>query len=297
MTDWYKMNPVDWNEGTQDLTLEQEAAYLRICNAIYIAEGPIRDNIFVVAGLLRCSDRKARRLLDELVAAGKLNVENNHIVNRRAVDEVSTRSRRRVERKASGSRGGSESAKSRANLLINNDCTPEVALSKSGPDEKREDEKREYEKREDEISPPPPSPQKRFADPSIVLQSVLNPMSARQWVMHCEEKGRKPSSQQAEEMVGVLRNVRALGVNPDDAVKLAIRRGWVSIEIEFLRNAGLLPGGEQPPGRAPPFPKPNVATVFGQINNELRHEREIRSRAGDGGLQSPILDLPAIRHG
>jgi 5-methylcytosine-specific restriction endonuclease McrA len=72
MSDWYKMHPVDWNEGTDDLTLEQEAAYLRICHAMYITGKPIADNKFIVAGLLRCNDRKAQRLLAELVNAGKL---------------------------------------------------------------------------------------------------------------------------------------------------------------------------------------------------------------------------------
>jgi uncharacterized protein YdaU (DUF1376 family) len=41
MSDWYKMTPVDWNDGTNDLTLEQEAAYLRICHAIYMNERPV----------------------------------------------------------------------------------------------------------------------------------------------------------------------------------------------------------------------------------------------------------------
>src|SRR5690554_6476331 len=120
MTDWYKMNPVDWNDGTDDLTLEQEAAYLRLCHAIYITERPIRDNGFVVAGLLRCNDRKAKRLISELEAAGKITVENGFISNRRAAEEVSNRNRTRAERKSAGSRGGVESAKARAKALENN---------------------------------------------------------------------------------------------------------------------------------------------------------------------------------
>src|SRR5690554_5669958 len=108
MSDWYKMNPVDWNDGTDDLTLEQEAAYLRLCHAIYITERPIRDNGFIVAGLLRCNERKAKRLISELVEAGKITVEHGLISNRRAAEEISTRNRTRAGRKSAGSRGGIE---------------------------------------------------------------------------------------------------------------------------------------------------------------------------------------------
>src|SRR5690554_2078430 len=121
MSDWYKMNPVDWNDGTDDLTLEQEAAYLRICHAIYITERAVRDNPFVIAGLLRCNERKAKRILAELVEAGKLVIEEGHISNRRAVEEVSNRNQTRTERKSAGSRGGVESGKARAKALKSND--------------------------------------------------------------------------------------------------------------------------------------------------------------------------------
>ena len=152
MTDWYKMNPVDWNDGTDDLTLEQEAAYLRLCHAIYITERPIRDNGFVVAGLLRCNDRKAKRLISELEAAGKITVENGFISNRRAVEEVSNRIRTRTDRKLAGSRGGVESGKTRANTLKNNEATQAIASTSVEAEEKREEEnaelragKREYD--------------------------------------------------------------------------------------------------------------------------------------------------------
>ena len=229
MTDWYKMNPVDWNDGTDDLTLEQEGAYLRICNAIYISERPIRDNMFVVAGLLRCSDRRARRLVDDLVKAGKLVIEDGVIVNRRAVDELSTRRRLRMERQSNGSRGGLKSAETRAKQLKNNDQPQANASSKNEAEEKREEERRE---------PLTPLERKRFANPSVVLQGVVDVMSAQSFAAHCEEKGKPLSSQQAEAVVDTLREVKRLGGNPSEALKLAIRRGWVSIDIEYLRNAG-----------------------------------------------------------
>jgi uncharacterized protein YdaU (DUF1376 family) len=227
MTDWYKMNPVDWNDGTDDLTLEQEGAYLRICNAIYISERPIRDNMFVVAGLLRCSDRKARRLVDDLVKAGKLVIEDGHIVNRRAVDEVSARVRLRMERQSNGSRGGVKSAETRAKQLKTNDVPQANASSKNEAEEIRLEERRE-----------PLTPSKKFANPSVILQGEVDVMTAQHFASHCEEKHKPLSSQQAEGICAVLREVRSLGGNPAEALKLAIRRGWVSLEIEYLRNQG-----------------------------------------------------------
>lgn len=143
MSDWYKMNPVDWNEGTNDLTLEQEAAYLRICNAMYIASGPISNNQFVVAGLLRCNDRRAKRIVSELVAAGKISIEGGLIHNKRALDELSNRRRLSVERELAGRRGGIESGKARRNSLENNETAEANASSKTN--ERREEESREKE--------------------------------------------------------------------------------------------------------------------------------------------------------
>lgn len=229
MTDWYKMNPVDWNDGTDDLTLEQEAAYLRLCHAIYITERPIRDNGFVIAGLLRCNDRKAKRLISELEAAGKITVENGVISNRRAAEEVSNRNRTRAERKSAGSRGGVESGKSRAKALENNKTGEAIASTSVEPEEIREEESRE---------PLTPSKPKRYANPCVVLQAVVDPMTAQRYVGYLEEKRKPLVSATAEALVETLREVQRLGGNPTEALNLAIKRGWSSFDIEYLRNAG-----------------------------------------------------------
>jgi hypothetical protein len=64
-------------------------------------------------------------------------------------------------------------------------------------------------------------------------------MSAQAFASHCEEKRRPLSSQQAEQIAATLREVRALGGNPGEAVRMAIAKGWVSLDIEYLRNAGM----------------------------------------------------------
>lgn len=90
------------------------------------------------------------------------------------------------------------------------------------------------------ISPHPGGARRRGANPIIVLQSVLDTMASQRWVSHCGDKGRRMSVAQAEELVQTLREVKARGANPNDAVQLAIRKGWVSIDIEYLENAGFL---------------------------------------------------------
>ncbi len=79
MAEYYKHEIAKWNVATDDLTLEQEAAYLRIVNAIRLNERPITLNKFALCGMLRCNDRKAKRILDELVAAGLIDVSDGLI--------------------------------------------------------------------------------------------------------------------------------------------------------------------------------------------------------------------------
>lgn len=228
MSDWYKMNPVDWNDGTDDLTLEQEAAYLRLCHAIYITERPIRDNGFVVAGLLRCNERKAKRLLAELEAAGKIVIEGGFISNRRAVEELSNRNQIRIERQLAGSRGGIESGKVRAKRLKDKEVQQAIGSEANEPDKIREEES----------NPQTPFDRHRNGNPIVILQSVVDAMAAQKWVAHCQDKRRSISAAQAEELVAILKQVRDMGGNPTEALQLGIRKGWVTIEVEYLRNAG-----------------------------------------------------------
>lgn len=141
MSDWYKMFPIDWNDGTTNLTLEQEAAYLRICNAIYMTGGPIPNNKFVLAGLFRCDARRALRLLNDLIEAEKVIVEGASIRNRRADDELSNRQRIANDRQTAGKRGGIASGIARSKSLKNGDAREARPSSQSN--ERRVEEIRE----------------------------------------------------------------------------------------------------------------------------------------------------------
>lgn len=120
MSAFYKMDPARWNNGTSMLSLEQEAAYLRIINAIHLHDEALVDDDRVLAGLFRCDKRKARRLKMELIAAGKIVVIDATIHNRRADDDLTIRRQLSDKRKSSGKRGGIASGKSRSNPLRNN---------------------------------------------------------------------------------------------------------------------------------------------------------------------------------
>lgn len=113
MAEYYKFEIANWNEGTANLSLEQEAAYLRVVNAIRLSDQPITFNMFVLGGLWRCNERKAKRLLDELISLGKLRVEGGRIINDKAVEEASDLNRLRDSKKKAGKSGGIESGKAR----------------------------------------------------------------------------------------------------------------------------------------------------------------------------------------
>lgn len=106
MSGFYKMDPAAWDFGTADLSLEEEAAYLRIVNAIHKHDSPVPDNERVLAGLFRSSTRKARSLIEALVAAGKLTIEDGQIWNGRARVDLQKRGFTSAARADAGAKGG-----------------------------------------------------------------------------------------------------------------------------------------------------------------------------------------------
>ncbi len=134
---FYKMDPAAWDFGTADLSLEEEAAYLRIINAIHKHEGPVPNNDRVLAGLFRASPRKARALVKALVEAGKLVIEDGKIWNERARSDLVQRGFTSKSRAESGAKGGRNRAYNAAKSLENNDLPQAIASSR---EEKRREE-------------------------------------------------------------------------------------------------------------------------------------------------------------
>ena len=144
MTEFYKMDPAAWDFGTAELSLEEEAAYLRIVNAIHKHKGPVPNNDRVLAGMFRVSTRKARSLLDALVMAGKLTVEDGKIWNFRARSDLVQRGFVSSSRAESGAKGGRTKAERASNPLKTN----ETGLAIASPREEKRREEKSIEKEE-----------------------------------------------------------------------------------------------------------------------------------------------------
>ena len=143
MAEFFKHEIAKWNVATDDLTLEQEAAYHRVVATIRLYERPFRHNLRVLSGLWRCNERRAKRLLEELVFAGKLTIEDGFIIDEKAVDDASTLRQSRVDKASAGRLGGIESGKARRKPLENNDTD-------EAPASTREEKAREEKAREEE---------------------------------------------------------------------------------------------------------------------------------------------------
>ena len=121
MSSFYKMDPAAWDFGTSELSLEEEAAYLRIINAIHKHDAPVPNVDRVLAGLFRCSTRKARGLVDALMKAGKITIEDGKIWNDRARSDVVRRQFAHISSAERGAKGGRTRAENAAKALESNE--------------------------------------------------------------------------------------------------------------------------------------------------------------------------------
>ena len=130
MSSFYKMDPAAWDFGTTNLSLEEEAAYLRIVNAIHKHDQPLPDNDRVLAGMFRCSTRKARALVAALVAAGKIQNVDGKIINEKAISDLVHRGLVSGSIAESGAKGGRTRAENAAKALENKDQAQAIASSR-----------------------------------------------------------------------------------------------------------------------------------------------------------------------
>ncbi len=110
---YYRMFPREWDDGTAPLTLEQEGALLRICNAINSRGQPLPDDEAGDREMMhrcRVSMRKWRALKAALVSAGKITIRDGHIHQDRALAEVDHRQEMADARAENGAKGGRKRA-------------------------------------------------------------------------------------------------------------------------------------------------------------------------------------------
>ena len=136
--------------GTTTLTLEQEAAYLRVVCAINLYDEPVPADLRVLGGLWRCNERKAQRLLDELMATGKIQISDGVITNSLAMEDVSRRNGLAAERESTSSGAGvhQQSTSSAREVHGENSPTKSLKNNESGPQPNPLEKKDKTEKKE-----------------------------------------------------------------------------------------------------------------------------------------------------
>lgn len=277
MSEFYRMDPARWNHGTDCLSLEQEAAFLRIVNAIHIADEPIRNSVHVLAGLFRCGAQKARRLRDELIAAGKIEIIDGLIHNRRADAELAFR--KRVSRAEvaphlarSCSAVGPQLARSYAETPSNPLKSNETASSN------RIEENISSSLRSDDSTPPL---EKTTA--KTELETVLDAEHAEAVIEHRRKK-RAPLTVRAAKM---LAKKLAEWPDPNAAADAMLVAGWTGFEPEWLERRSLPLGTGPPGGNGGMTAWQRTTKAFEGIRSELFPDRS------DEGSPGPLFGLPS----
>jgi uncharacterized protein YdaU (DUF1376 family) len=158
---WFKMYPRDWLDGTRELSLEQRGAYIDMLCIQYMQNAPIgnpEDNKYKwLAHQLHVSSRKARVIVESLVAAKKFIKTDEGISNNRAAFELVSRANQRRtndEPTPNQPRAGDENSKNNNE----NNKPPAKAATKQGATRARSSESdSEKEKKKKERPAHPPS--------------------------------------------------------------------------------------------------------------------------------------------
>lgn len=227
--EWYRREPVAFLGGVQGLTSKEIAVYTIVLDLIYQHGGEINNDARWIAGWIDDMGPAAvRNTIESLVDKGKIFIQDDtKISQKRAENEVKTQNERRKTKSVSGRLGGVQSGISRSESSKNNDLN-EATASQSG-EQIREDKIRED-------NPLTPFDGKRFGNPVLALQAAVDPMTAKRFADHCEQKRKRLSVEGAGAIAQELLRYRAEGGNPVEAIELAIRRGWATIELEWLRR-------------------------------------------------------------
>src|SRR5690606_9838726 len=106
MSGWYKRDPSKFIGGVVGLGPDAIGAYAIIIDLIYQHDGPIPDDAAWIGGILGCSSRKAKSLIDRLVEAGKLHRIEGKLSNEKAEEVIVSRSNLSRERAEHGAKGG-----------------------------------------------------------------------------------------------------------------------------------------------------------------------------------------------
>jgi uncharacterized protein YdaU (DUF1376 family) len=105
--EFYKMEWEAWDEGTDSLSLMQEAAYLRLCHQMYRRQGPIPNDVHLHVRLFRVHHNTARALVQQLLALGKIALnDDGEITQGKVVEVLEQREARSKVAAVNGRKGG-----------------------------------------------------------------------------------------------------------------------------------------------------------------------------------------------
>lgn len=124
---YYKAYPRDFIEGTIGMPFEVKCAYRVVLDLIYMHGGKLPDDAHYISGILGCSVRRWGAVRSALIEADKLQVEDGHLGNYRAIIELE--SLRKVQDKQRENASGPRKNKSLAEPPLRHtesDTEPEV---------------------------------------------------------------------------------------------------------------------------------------------------------------------------
>lgn len=128
-SEFYKMEFEAWDEGTFDLTLEQEAAYLRLCHQMYRRHDSVPNSKKLLCFIWRCHPNKADALLAALIAAGKVvETPEGNLLNRKVDATLTARRQTGHQRSTAGRLGGVASGEAKRKALKNKEEPEAFAL-------------------------------------------------------------------------------------------------------------------------------------------------------------------------
>jgi uncharacterized protein YdaU (DUF1376 family) len=82
-----KFFPSDWRTGCLTLTLEEEGLYIRVCAYMYDTGKAVPADYSQAAYLLRVQIHKYKKVMDSLIAKGKMIRAQGYIINERVQEE------------------------------------------------------------------------------------------------------------------------------------------------------------------------------------------------------------------
>ena len=98
--------PDEFLIGVAGMTPEQIGVYWVICSLMYSSGGPISVYDERISRICGASKRKCRRIIEELMSAGKLQSDGQSLANKRANFELSKAINRVNNAQTAGKKGG-----------------------------------------------------------------------------------------------------------------------------------------------------------------------------------------------